>query len=156
MRRVDVENISDYDAHPKVMSCGAVIYHKFNDTIKYLLIKNVPRFGDNWDFPKGNREKNESEYETAIREVYEEVGLNILLIDGFRSEIHYLVNDNKILKTSVYFLSETKITKIKIDIHEIDEYDWLTYEEALIRLTHNPAKNILTNAKNFIEQSIDY
>jgi tRNA nucleotidyltransferase (CCA-adding enzyme) len=156
MVRVDVENISEYDAHPKVMSCGAVIYHRFNNTIKYLLIKNTIKYGNNWDFPKGHREKSESETETAIREVYEEVGLKIVLIDGFRSQIHYLVNDGKILKTSVYYLSETKINHIKIDKHEIDEYAWLTYEEALIQLTHTPAKNILTKAKAFIENSIEY
>ncbi len=155
MGRIDVENVLEYDAHPKVMSCGSVIYRRnnTNDTIIYLLIKNHHKYGNNWDFPKGNREKEETEEETAIRETFEETGLKVDLIFGFRSEIHYLVNNKKILKTSVYFLSETKITQVKIDPYEIEQYEWLDYEAALLRLTHNPVKTILTKAHNFIENN---
>ena len=37
-----------------------------------------------WGFPKGHIEKDETEYETALREVKEETNIDARIIDGFR------------------------------------------------------------------------
>ena len=47
-------------------SCGAIVFHRFKDGIKVLLVKN--RNGKYWSFPKGHVEKGESEHQTAARE----------------------------------------------------------------------------------------
>ena len=51
-------------------SCGCIIINKN----KVLLIKQTK---GHWGFPKGHVEKDETEIETAIREVKEETGLDI-------------------------------------------------------------------------------
>ena len=48
-------------------SCGAVVYRRINDEIRYLLIKN--RRSTHWGFPKGHVEKGETFEQTAMREV---------------------------------------------------------------------------------------
>ena len=51
-------------------SCGCIIINKN----KVLLIKQTK---GHWGFPKGHVEKDETEIETAIREVKEETGLDV-------------------------------------------------------------------------------
>ena len=57
-------------------SCGAVVFTRIDNNIKYLLIQNLEGV---YGFPKGHVEDGESETQTAIREVFEEVGLKIKL-----------------------------------------------------------------------------
>lgn len=68
-------------------SCGAVIYRKSNDNVEFLGVKSKGN-GD-WGFPKGHVEAGETEKETAKREILEETGLNISLIEGFRTKVEY-------------------------------------------------------------------
>ena len=57
----------------KEISCGFVLYRK-SPEILFLLLKH-PNQGE-WDFPKGHQENSETCYETATRELMEEVNLN--------------------------------------------------------------------------------
>ena len=64
----------------KEKSCGAVIFTRDEEDLKFVLIKNLE---GSYGFPKGHVEDNETEEETALREVKEEVGLDVEIIDGF-------------------------------------------------------------------------
>ena len=64
-------------------SCGAVVFTRINSEIKYLLIRNLTGI---YGFPKGHVKQGETEEETALREIFEEVGLSVKLLPGFRSE----------------------------------------------------------------------
>ena len=59
-------------------SCGALVYRKKQDKVELLLIKH--RNGGHWSFPKGHVESGENEYQTALREIKEETGLDLLEI----------------------------------------------------------------------------
>lgn len=61
-------------------SCGAIIYTKEHGDIQYIIIRSKEGI---YGFPKGHTEGNESETETALREVAEETGLTVRLIPGF-------------------------------------------------------------------------
>ena len=54
-------------------SCGAVVFRFINGERRFLLIKN--KRSCHWGFPKGHVEKDETDEETAKREVLEETGL---------------------------------------------------------------------------------
>lgn len=84
-----------------VKSCGAVIYRKSGEKLEYLSVKS--KTNGYWGFPKGRIEEGESEKETAIREVLEETGLSITLMDGFRTKVQYKLNDDT-LKEVVYII----------------------------------------------------
>ena len=51
-------------------SCGAVVYTLKNGKPQYVIVQSLEGF---YGFPKGHIENNETEKETAIREIYEEV-----------------------------------------------------------------------------------
>ena len=79
-------------------SCGAVVFTRVNGEIKYLLIKSVTGF---YGFPKGHVEIGESETQTALREIFEEVGLRVRLIPDFRREDEYYICGNEILDKAI-------------------------------------------------------
>ena len=62
-------------------SCGGILFTYENDALKFLLIANQDGI---YGFPKGHVEGNETEAETAKREIYEEVGINASFIEEFR------------------------------------------------------------------------
>ena len=155
MNRVSVQNKINVDNLREVKSCGAIIYigtrlRGILSNFQFLLIKHRADHGNHWDFPKGLMEKDESEKDTVLREVYEESGLEINLTNGFREEIHYIIPFAKVYKVTVYYLSHIESGDIHLDPKEIAEYKWLPYSEAIKLLTNENAKEVLMKANEFI------
>ena len=78
-------------------ACGAVIE---NEDGKILVIFQNNGF---WGFPKGHVEENETEAETAVREVFEETGLWVALNEENRFEFSYDIKDRNVHKIVVLF-----------------------------------------------------
>ena len=67
-----------------VRAAGGVVWRRGPDGLEVLLIHR-PRYGD-WSFPKGKANDDaESDEDTALREVEEEVGLQLALVVLTRS-----------------------------------------------------------------------
>ena len=130
-------------------SCGAVVFRKKNSTIEFLVLKYRPEQGGHWSFPKGHMEKEESEQETAKREVFEEAGLQIDLIEGFREETVFSPKPG-VMKTVAFFLGEAKSDRVKHALEETEDHKWLQFEEAMKQLTHEDTRELLKKANNFI------
>lgn len=128
-------------------SCGAVVYRRINNEIRYLLIRN--RRSSNWSFPKGHVEKGETLEDTAIREVFEETGLRINIHPGFKCKSEYTIQ-NKIQKTVQIFVASTNDIQTKIQVEEIEDYIWLTFENAYKHLKFENDKTILKDAKDYL------
>ena len=128
-------------------SCGAVVYNQIDDEIKYLVIKN--RRSSHWSFPKGHVERGESLEDTAKREVLEETGVHIDLIPDFITESEYTIQ-GRVEKTVNIFLASTKDDKITIQEEEIDDYKWLSFDEAMSKLKFENDKKILNKAHDFL------
>lgn len=125
-------------------SCGAVVYAKDGDEIKFLLVRGpTNRVG----FPKGHIERGETEFETALREIYEETSLNVILKTDFKEEYEYSIS-GFIKKKVIYFLAEFNIQdqyKIR-DKQEIIEQRLIRYEEADSMLKFPQDREILRKA----------
>lgn len=65
----------------KEVSCGGVVFNRRNDEILYVIVQSLEGY---YGFPKGHMENNETEEQTAVREIYEETGLKVEIIPGFR------------------------------------------------------------------------
>jgi bis(5'-nucleosidyl)-tetraphosphatase len=137
-------------------SAGAIIFRKEEGITYYLLLHYPVRSSrtkrEYWDLPKGHIETGETIEDTVKREVREETGLtDIGLKDGFQTKIrYYLTKDKqKVLKTVVFLLAETKTKYIKISDEHLG-FKWLPYKEALEKLTFKNAKNILQKANGFL------
>jgi len=130
-------------------SCGAVVYRIINDQIRFLLIKN--RGSANWGFPKGHRERGENRIDTAKREVLEETGLRIEVLDGFCETSNYKIAQ-RIEKRVDIFLASTSDTQTVIQQEEIERYSWLLYDSALRQLNFENDKSILNNVREYMTE----
>lgn len=131
-------------------SCGAVVYRDIRGEVRYLLIKN--KRSAHWGFPKGHIEIGESKKQTAFREVLEETGIHINIIDGFESVSKYKIKD-KIEKMVSIFVGTTKDTSTVIQQEEIEDYIWLTYDRAMSLLKFENDKTILSSAYEFLNSN---
>jgi 8-oxo-dGTP pyrophosphatase MutT (NUDIX family) len=130
-------------------SCGAVVFTR-NPEIKYLLLHYE---AGHWDFVKGNVEPNETEEETARRELKEETGITQAnFIKNFRETINYFyrAGGKTISKRVTLYLIETKETRVNLSFEHIG-YEWLNYQQALERLTFKTAKQVLNKAQNHLK-----
>lgn len=130
-------------------SCGAVVFRDIKGEVRYLLIKN--QRSANWGFPKGHIEPGETKKETAYREVLEETGIHLKIIDGYECESRYKIKD-KIDKVVSIFVGTTNDTSTIIQKEEIEDYIWLTYEKAMNLLRFDNDKNILKGAHDFLDE----
>lgn len=114
-------------------SCGVILYrrvdHKQDNGIEYLLLWQTC---GTWSVPKGHIEAGETEAETALREVWEEVGIKVEALDDFYGEVHYTLG-NLIEKKVALFAAETG-AEPQISPSEIQDYRWVTAREAKMLL----------------------
>ena len=126
-------------------SCGAVVYNP--DKQAFLIIKML---NGNWGFPKGHTEDNETDIQTAMREVREETGIDIEIVHGFKKSIKYIPFPG-VLKEVIFFIGITMEEKVTIDKNEIEDYMWCTYGEALKMITYKPQRDVMDSALKFIK-----
>lgn len=128
-------------------SAGAVLFSETNSG-KIFLLLNYP--SGHWDFVKGNIEEGETLKQTVVREIREETGIiDVEFIDGFEEKIeyHYQHDGDLVHKEVVFFLAKTKTIDVKIS-HEHLGFAWLSFDDALKKLTYKNAKNIMDKIKN--------
>ncbi len=129
-------------------SCGAVIYRKINGKIEYLCL--LQKRSGLYSVPKGHSEAFETEQQTAMREIYEEVGIKAEFKPDFRIEVQYEVPNNK-QKTVVIFLAEYN-GEIKIDGNEIGEHQWVGYKKAK-QMLPKWYETVIDSAETYLNRS---
>ena len=129
-------------------ACGAVVYTILNGRIHYVIIQQKEGFHG---FPKGHVDKNETEEETDLREIYEEVGLKSVLIKGFKVIDEYpLLHKQNVIKQVVYFLAEYNSQNIIIQEEELLGAMLLSYPEAMKVLDYESSRKVLAQANHFL------
>lgn len=129
-------------------SCGALVYREKQEHLELLLIKH--RSGGHWSFPKGHVEAGENELQTALREIKEETGLDVRLLDGFRQSVEYFPKPH-VKKQVVYFLAHPDADDtVHKQEEEISEYKWCLLDDADEMVTFKNDKNLIRAAKRFL------
>lgn len=95
---------------------------------KFLMIYRLGK----WDLPKGKLEKNEKTREAAQREVLEECGVEVEVIDKLCTTWHtYIQEGKRILKKSTWYnmdcVDDTNMEPQYIE--NIEDIRWMTWEE---------------------------
>ena len=133
-------------------SCGGVVFTRENGEVRYVIIRH--RTG-HCGFPKGHMEPGETEVQTALREIREEVGLQCTLMEGFRQQDQYpLPKKPGTMKQVIYFLAEFADQAICIQPEEISAVYLLPYEKAMKKLPFPEARRILTAADAFLHKTL--
>jgi len=125
-------------------SCGAIIV---SDTGRILLIHQQK---GHWSFPKGHVESGETEEMTALREVKEEVGLDVELDTGFRMVVTFSPCPG-VIKDVVYFLGRPLTTEIKLQKEEVIGYEWVTAEGARNALTFRNDRMLIDKMEEYLK-----
>lgn len=126
----------------KEKCCGAVVY----DEGKVLIIKNVRDF---YAFPKGHVDGEETEEETAYREVLEETGIETQIDSSFRYVATYSPREG-ILKDVVYFVGKPIGGSLKPQEGETALAFWVPLDEILDTVTFDNDKKMFEEAKKYI------
>lgn len=134
-------------------SCGGIVFTIRKEQIFYVIIEEASGFHS---LPKGHMEDAESEEQTAIREIEEETGLKLDLIQGFRMVDEYVPREKPdVTRQIVYFLAEYLDEEpyiVRPD--EVRSIKVLNLEDALNTLEYDGIKTILATADQYIKEHI--
>ncbi len=97
-----------------------------------VLLVHRPKY-DDWTFPKGKPHGNESELETALREVEEETGYDVELVRELPST-RYTGHEGR-EKTVRYWLMRPRADSSFEPNDEVDQIRWADFDEAESLLT---------------------
>ena len=130
-------------------SCGAIVYRRHHGNLEILLIKHVN--SGHWSFPKGHVEAGETEEETALREIKEETGIDVIIDSTFRETVtDFPRKDTQ--KVVVYFLAKAKNFEYVPQEEEIAQIKWVDIGYATSVLTYENDKTIVNKAKLAIRE----
>lgn len=115
-----------------INAAGALIWRRHHDQLEVLIIHR-PRY-DDWSWPKGKQDPGETLPETAIREIQEEVGLQVTL-GAPLSVTAYKVKGKS--KEVYYWAAEAPLgARAQADEGEVDELRWVSPKQARSMLTN--------------------
>ena len=104
-----------------------------------------------WSFPNGHVEGEESEVQTAMREVKEETNIDVLIDPSFREVTTYSPFQD-VMKDVVYFVGTPISNNLQKQEEEVSDVMWVHYEDALNIVTYDSDRSILENAINYIKK----
>lgn len=138
----------------KDKSVGVILYCNFPRSLKFLILKHKK---GHWSFAKGHKDKGETAFETAKRELHEEAGIDDVEFISKRillNEEYTFVNKSKdIVKKEVrYFIARSKSKKVKIDNREITGYKWCTLNAAEKVITFRQSRKTIKKANKLISK----
>lgn len=127
-------------------SCGAVIFRERDAERLYLALHSTQ---GHWTLCKGHVEGDETEHETAVREIREETGLGVEFVGGFREVITYSPRPG-VAKDVVFFLARANGWDVACQPEEVADARFLPLDAALAALTHSSDRDVLAAADAFL------
>ncbi len=135
-------------------SAGFILFRQTPAGRVYLLLD----YGKHWDYPKGHLEKNETQWQAAVRELTEETGItDVHRVADFCRRMEYrFVSSRKgpVHKCVTYFIGRTQTQDVTVSDEHVG-FAWLEYSQAMARLTFDSAREILTLAHKRLEEKAD-
>ena len=134
------------------VSCGGVLFRRFTDGPKYLLILDGH---GNWGFPKGHEESGESAEQTARREIQEETGLTALILHAALPALEWTFSSGRTLvhKRCNYFLFECAVGETRPQRDEgITRCEWFSHQDATQDLTFPNTSKLLEKAAAIVDR----
>lgn len=127
-------------------SCGAVIFQDGPGGRTYLTLRSTK---GHTTLCKGHVEGEETERQTAVREIREETGLTVDFVDGFREVISYSPRAGH-WKDVVFFLASVAGGTPVCQPEEVAELRFLPFAQAVSALTHDSDRDVLRKADAFL------
>ena len=135
-------------------ACGAIIFTNVGNVRKYVILCGVGAYRGNYGFPKGHVEAGETEEQTAVRECLEETNTTVTVIDGYREEIGYYMEEYDAYKTVVYFVGRIENDSFVKQESEISDIFLCGADEAMEKLSYENSKELFAKAVEFIKNNV--
>jgi 8-oxo-dGTP pyrophosphatase MutT (NUDIX family) len=135
-----------------------VVYSRTKNGIKYLILKRKLHW-KGWEFPKGGIERFEFRRFTIRRELKEETGLSPVKINSFDEKGIYNYDKEyvdrpgtsgqsyKLYSAEVNFSKKIKLSKI-----EHSDFRWVSFSEAIKKLTWPNQRKCLKIVNEFLSR----
>lgn len=137
----------------KIKAYGICLYKEEASNVKILLCKSV-KSQNRWGFLKGVQDQNESKKQTAIREFFEESGIEV----EYKYLENYFEQVNETKDIGIYLVNYKNIKKI--NHHFIDEKlldHFLCWENSEVKFFDiENIKDVKKKQKNIMEEIIKY
>ena len=130
-------------------SCGAVVSRMTENGREILLIRHMN--GGHWAFPKGHVEKDETEEQTARREILEETGLIVELDTTFRTVVTYSPKPG-VMKDVVYFAAEVTGGTAQRQVEEVSDMRWVLLSECDAYISYDNDKGIIAKYRKHLNK----
>ena len=141
--------------HQRHRSAGIIVFRRDGAECLFLLILSKLTKRPLWEFPKGGVDKGETVMQAALRELFEETGIQeteVKLVPEFERTEDYRFTAggtqrrSLIHKQVTYFLAETTKAEIVLSAKESSEFAWLALPDALKRLRYKERRKLLLDA----------
>ncbi|RPI86604.1 MAG: NUDIX hydrolase [Chloroflexi bacterium] len=147
--------MSTIDTRAQV-SAGGVAYRWKGETIEVALIS----VGESarWQLPKGTVGKGETTEAAAMREVREEAGIHVELIQPIDTIDYWFYaggGKNRVHKYVHFFLMQYLSGDVSDHDHEVNEARWFEIGEAEEALAFKSEKEMVIKAREMIDGSRD-
>jgi 8-oxo-dGTP pyrophosphatase MutT (NUDIX family) len=144
--------------HPKVLrsvretSAGGLVLNLNHPDRPAAVIGRYDRKNRlNWSLPKGHIEKGETKEQAAVREVFEETGIQSQLIAPLGTiRFWFSATDKRIQKTVHHFLFLAETFELNADDPEVDEVAWVPYLDLKNRLRHEDEIKLLAKVPGLL------
>jgi len=135
----------------RAVSAGGTVY-RFTDNVPEFAV--CGRLSDGvWGLPKGTPNPGESLEQTAVREVREETGLDVRVVDKLGViEYWFSREGTRYHKWVHYYLMEAVGGDTSKHDVEYDKVEWFPAEVALKKLTFKNEVEMAEKAKAFLEK----
>lgn len=127
---------------PDVMAAGGVVRRSSGGRVEVAIVRRSRHGGDRV-LPKGHVERGETLESAAVREVREEVGCEATPIELAGVSSHDVPEGRKYV---VYWLMDHVRDVPRVGDGEVEDVEWLPFEDALDRLTYPNERDVLRGA----------
>jgi len=133
-----------------IAQASAIPYRQFDNRIEFCLITSLN--SGKWGFPKGIIDPGESPEETALKEAFEEAGVEGTIVGEPLGSYEYDKRDTTL--TVMTFLMEVTRCNEHWDECDVRERWWVTAEEAPQLLSRSHLLRLLTVALERLNEAL--
>ena len=140
---MNIEDSTENFEADVIEAAGGVIWRETERGRDMALIHRA-RY-DDWTLPKGKLEAGERWQEGALREIKEETGCDVELVN-FAGAVGYTVNG--VAKVVLFWNMKAAGECAFEPSEEVDKLIWLSSDEALEKMSYEIEKELLTHARS--------
>ncbi|MFM1994606.1 MAG: hypothetical protein RLZZ610_123 [Actinomycetota bacterium] len=137
------------------VSAGGFVISKSDPNLVALMARFNRGGKLEWCIPKGHLEQGETKEQAAVREVFEETGLEAEILESLGEVSYQFIQDGaKVSKTVHVYLMQQVGGELSFDKDphkEASELEWVQASQLLTRLSHGNEKRIAKIAVELIE-----